>query len=507
MTAQARAQLPDQTWIMPELDALALDPETAERTIVEVMDQTILHAPVISEGSGPLAVGVTPEIDREVFQLARRVALQADLSAAMRVLRHGVARLTDSSDATCAFFDPALCSAWPVLDGERDIEVSARQLVADVARVGRRAVFERAVFEPIDAGPARAVLMVSRAAGSASYGSREIAIVAAVAAAVGGLVGHFAAEHAVRRDQELRDARSPFRPEALAERRSALAAPGRLVVTPRTWIRWAYPVLLGVVVAALAAAALVEVPTYSTGFAIITAEGEHVTSPAPGTVADVLVAPGTRVAEGQPVLRLRAPAEDSELEAAETAYGNALGAFLTTPGDDGARNALVAITNRCQLARKAVDDHVLRATAGGVVGDIRVRAGQLVAPGAPLMKVSPSADLVVVGVFPGSDRPRLETGMTVQIDLPGFHKKREEATIDAIGSQVIGPDEARRSLGDPIGDALPIAGPVVIVHAHLSAHTFEASGRAYEFHDGMLGKAEVRVDQESLLRALLPKGE
>ncbi|HEX3760631.1 MAG TPA: HlyD family efflux transporter periplasmic adaptor subunit [Kofleriaceae bacterium] len=507
MTAHARAQPPAQTMIMTRVEAPAFDPEIAERTAVEIMEQTVINAPVLAERPGPLAIALAPAIEREVFQLARRVALQADLTAAMRALRDGVARLTNSTDANCVFFDPALCSAWTALDAERDIDVSARQLVADVARAGRRAVFERAVLEPFAAGPARAVLMVCRAAGSASYGSVEVAIVAAVAAAVAGLIGHFVAEHAARRDQELRDARSPFRPEALAERRTALAAPGRLVTTPRTWIRWAYPTLLGVVIAVLAAAALVEVPTYSTGFAIVTAEGEHVTSPAPGTVAAVLVAPGTRVELDQPVLRLRAPAEDSELEAADTAYGNALGAFLTTPGDDNARNALVAITNRRQLARKAVDDHVLRATASGVVGDIRVRAGQLVTPGAPLMKISASTDLVVVGVFPGPDRPRLETGMTLQIELPGFHKKREEATIDAIGSQVIGPDEARRSLGDPIGDALPISGPVVIVHAHLPAHTFEASGRAYEFHDGMLGKAEVRVDEESLLRALLPKGD
>jgi hypothetical protein len=48
----------------------------------------------------------------------------------------------------------------------------------------------------------------------------------------------------------------------------------------------------------------------------------------------------------------------------------------------------------------------------------------------------------------------------------------------------------------------------VIVRAHLAARTFEASGREYTFHDGMMGKAEVKVDHESLLRVLLPgKGE
>jgi membrane fusion protein (multidrug efflux system) len=120
------------------------------------------------------------------------------------------------------------------------------------------------------------------------------------------------------------------------------------------------------------------------------------------------------------------------------------------------------------------------------------------------MKISPSEALSVVALLPGFDRPRLAVGMTLQIELPGYHKTREEAVIDTIGSQVIGPEEARKSLGDPIGDALPITGPVVIVRAHLTARTFEAGGRAYAFHDGMVGKAEVRVDHERLLRVLLP---
>jgi membrane fusion protein (multidrug efflux system) len=108
--------------------------------------------------------------------------------------------------------------------------------------------------------------------------------------------------------------------------------------------------------------------------------------------------------------------------------------------------------------------------------------------------------------LPGSDRPRLEIGMTLQIELPGYQKRREEAVIDSIGTQVIGPEEARRSLNDPIGDALPITGSVVLVRAHLTGRTFEADGRQYAFHDGMLGKAEVKVDHESLLRMLVPGG-
>jgi membrane fusion protein (multidrug efflux system) len=149
-----------------------------------------------------------------------------------------------------------------------------------------------------------------------------------------------------------------------------------------------------------------------------------------------------------------------------------------------------------------VDARTLRAPAAGIVGDIRVRPGELVTPGAQVMKISPSPNLSVVALLPGFDRPRLAVGMTLQIDLPGYHKKREEAVIETIGSQVIGPEEARKSLGAQIGDALPITGPVVLVRAQLSTRTFEARGREYEFHDGMVGKVEVKVDHESLLSLL-----
>jgi len=462
------------------------------------------------QGLAPAPLGMAPAIEREVFQLARRIALQADLAAAMRVLHHGLARLTDSHDARCVFFDAALCSVWAVSDGDppRALDDQAQQLVAKVARSGRRAVLGHALVEPVGPAPARAVLMLCRPRTSAAYGEHEIATVAAIAAALVGLVGHFVADHVARREQAQRDARSPFRPEALAERRGVTAAPGRLVTTARTWMRWAYPTLIGLVAAVIVAAAVIQVPTYSTGVSIITIEGEQVTSPVPGTVAEVLVAPGAHVAAGDPVLRLRALDEDAQLAAAETDYRNALATFLTTPGDDGARNALATIATRRQHAKAIVDGRTLRASSAGIVGDIRVRPGQLVAPGAPILKISPSADLSAVALMPGFDRPRLKVGMTLQIELPGYHKKREEAVIDTIGSQVIGPEEARKSLGDPIGDALPVTGSVVIVRAHLTARTFEASGREYEFHDGMLGKAEVKVDHESLLRVLLPgKGE
>jgi biotin carboxyl carrier protein len=467
-------------------------------------------ATALAHGSAPQPLVLPPALGRDVFQLARRVALQSDLSAAVRVLRQGLVQLTLSQDASCIFIEPEPASVWMPPDGDQPLVVNdqVEQLIAQVATSGRRVAAGAVIVEPVGAAPARAVLVLRRPPPRDPYGPLELAIVAAIASAVAGILGHFRDDHAAKQAQAARDAKTPFRPEALAERRRAIAAPGRVVATPRRWIRWAFPTLLGLVVAIVVAAALIQVPTYSTGVAIVTVDGEQITAPMPGTVAQVLVAPNARVAAGDPLVRMRALQEEAEVAATETDYRNALATFLTNPGDESARIALAAIATRRQRAQAAVEAHTLRATKDGVVGDIRVHAGQLLAPGAQVVKIaSAGAVPAVVALLPGFDRPRLEIGMTVQIELPGYHKKREEAVIDSIGSQVVGPDEARRSLGDPIGDALPISGPVVIVRAHLATRTFEAEGREYEFHDGMLGKAEVRVDQQTLLRALLPGGE
>jgi len=445
--------------------------------------------------AAPALPGLTPLLEREVFQLARRVALQGDLTSAVRVLRHGLTRLVDSPDATCIFFDAA-----PSADDQ--------ELVARVAATGQRVVIGHALLEPVGSVPARAVLVLRRSAAQAAFGALEVAVVAAVAHAIAGLLGHFLADHAARTAQAERDAKTPFRPEALAERRRASALPGRVVRAPRTWIRWAFPTLLGLVATAIVAAALVEVPTYSSGVGIVTVEGEQITSPMPGTVAQVLVAPNTRVAVGDALVRMRAIEEEAELAAAEADYRSALAVFLASSSDDSARIALATIATRRQRAQAAVDARTLHATTAGIVGDIRVKPGLMLVPGTQVMKIARAAATpVVVAVLPGTDRPRLATGMTVQLELPGYHGKRAEATIDAIDTQIVGPDEARRSLGDPIGDALPIHGPVVIVHAHLMTTTFEADGRQFELHDGMLGKAEVRVSQRSLLSALLGRGD
>ena len=77
-------------------------------------------------------------------------------------------------------------------------------------------------------------------------------------------------------------------------------------------------------------------------------------------------------------------------------------------------------------------------------------------------------------------------------------------TVESIGDEVVGPAEAKRFLGPGIGDAVPLTGSVVFVTARLPAPSFEADGRTYAYHDGILGTAEVRVRSEKVLFALVP---
>ena len=456
--------------------------ERVELSGVEVLERTTVHIVPRAHGTAPapvpapvLSLMVLPAaLEREVFELARRVAMQADLATAVHVLRQGLSRLTDSPEAMCVFYDPTESEAGA--EAPASVLDQAHKLVGHVATTGERLLLPNAIIEALGPAPAKAVLVLRRVAPAPAYGPQEVAVVSQLAAGVAGIMGHFKADHDAKKAQAARDAKTPFRPEALAERRRAVAAPGRVVGVPRTWVRWAFPTLIGLVVAVVAGAALVRVPTYSTGMAVVVIEGEQVTSPLQSTVAEVLVTANTHVTAGQPLVRMHAEQEEADAAALEADYRAALGTFLFNPGDDSTRAALAQIATRRQHATAALAIRTLKAPVDGVVGDIRVRAGQLVLPGVPVLKVSPEhAAPSIVALMPGFDRPRLQVGMTVQIDLPGYRKKREEAIIESIGTESVGPDEARRAVGDSVGEALPIGGPVVVVRARLSWSAMKAS--------------------------------
>ena len=131
------------------------------------------------------------------------------------------------------------------------------------------------------------------------------------------------------------------------------------------------------------------------------------------------------------------------------------------------------------------------------------------AEGPAIVRVEPSeprkgAPPELLVFLPGHHLSSLSSGMTLRLELDGWPGTYQEAAVEAVGEAVIGPAEARRLLGPALGDSLSLTGPVVLLRARLPAEGFRAGGRTLDYHDGMVGRAGVRLESERLLHLLVP---
>ncbi len=114
------------------------------------------------------------------------------------------------------------------------------------------------------------------------------------------------------------------------------------------------------------------------------------------------------------------------------------------------------------------------------------------------------SERAVVMLLPGRYRPLLAAGMPMRLELEGYPYAYQHLTVDAVSDGVLGPAEARQLLGPDVGDVISIPGQVVLVHAALPQATFESGGRSLPYHDGLLGRVEIRVRSEPILLTLFP---
>ena len=455
----------------------------AEETTVYVKK----HRPATGSNRLPLPAPrsvLGPARTAAVFDAIRRIALQDDLASAGYLLRRSLAELTASDTVHCIFrtggeppaFDPS----------------------------------ERLIAEPVGAGHSvLAVLIAGRRASAEPYSPADREVVALLALHAAPILHHFLLQHQLQHPSEPSAAAELqlFRPQAVALH-AAGGKHGDVLRLPPLWLRVSYRFLLAAVVAGLLFASLATVSRYAAGPAVVRVAGHTVTVAAPGTVAAVRVAAGQAVKKGDVLVDLSAPGEAAELEQLELDHRNRLAAFLIDPADGAARAALIDVASGLERARARLAEKSARAPANGVISDVRARPGMLLAPGDPLMTVvDGTAAAEVIALLPGGDRPELRAGMELRLSLDGHGSSEIRAVIDEVGSQVIGPHEARRTLGAGIGDALRIPGPVVVVHARLERTSFESGGDQLPFHDGMLGSAEVEVGSRRLIGALLPGGD
>jgi multidrug efflux pump subunit AcrA (membrane-fusion protein) len=299
--------------------------------------------------------------------------------------------------------------------------------------------------------------------------------------------------------------REVFRREAVehAARRSARADSLRIAPSSTAWI---YRLLCLASACALLYAGVGRLHEYASGPALVRMNGRTALSASHSALVDrVEVAPGDHVAEGAVLVRLYSSEEASELEAAAHEFDDQLLKLLQQPGDATAREALVALRTRRELARSRLEQRTLRAPHAGVVADVRVRPGQLIEPGVSVIELrGEQADGSVVAMLPGRYRPLLRAGATLRFELDGFQRRAHELRVDDVGDQIIGPHEAARYLGREMADAIALSGPVVLVQASLPGASFDADGERFQFAHGMHGTAETIVRTEPLVYSLLP---
>jgi membrane fusion protein (multidrug efflux system) len=102
---------------------------------------------------------------------------------------------------------------------------------------------------------------------------------------------------------------------------------------------------------------------------------------------------------------------------------------------DAQRGAAVAAVAQARAAEEIaqidLDNTVVRAPIGGVIGNRQVRVGRLVAPGASLLDIVPVDDLWVVANFKETQIEHIRTGQHARISVDGYPDETFEGVVDS----------------------------------------------------------------------------
>lgn len=450
----------------------------------------------------PLQVVVPPELGAPIYGWVRRLALQADLAGADRVLRDALLDLTSSLAVAIVY--PGADGLW-TLGGDDELPSDATALVA-VAEARRAVIASHTALIPIvTTTETVAVVVLTRNPRNPAYHPIEQIAMVALARETAAILHHLAVQHLERASEREADRGGLYRGEALEAQRTRGTEGAPVHLSP-SWVKRTYPLLVATIVIALVASIFITVPTYSSGSAVVVLHGTPITAPAVGTVDQVLVKPGQHVKQGTVLVRLHSAEQEAELTSAQTDADNATVQYLFDQQDEQIKKTLAAALVRVERERARLETRLVRARKDGTVSDIRVQLGQLLQPGDHILQiVEPGAEPEIWAFLPGKDRPRLRESQLLQVELVGYTKTREQARIHHVAPEIIGGTEASKMIGAQLADSLKLqGGSWVFVRAKLPARSFRTEHRTYFFHHGMPAKVEVKIQSKPFLVTLLP---
>ena len=461
------------------------------------------------ESLDPLSVPTPPELAGSIYGHIRRLALQADLAGADRVLRDALAELTSS--LSCAVIYPGQDGLW-TLGNDDEIPKDTQPLVA-VATARRALIASHTALIPvITTTETVAVITMTRNARQPAYQPVEQIAMVALAREAAPILHHLAVQHLQRATEIKADKGSLYRGEALEAHRNR-GNEGQLVQLTPGWVRRAYPMLVVAIAVAIGFAIFIRVPTYSTGTAVVVFEGStSVTASIGGTVDKVFVKENEAVKKGDPVIRLSSPEEAAALAAAETEWHDQQIQFLFDQANETARKALksAATARDRELAR--VEARTIRAPRDGVVTNLHVKEGVAVQAGGYVLQITDeNSEIEVIAFLPSKDSPRIREKMGLQLALDGYTKARVTGTITHVQADAVSSTEAAKLSGDMLAESVArelqastLTMTWTTVRARLPARMFKAEHNTYHYHHGMHAKVEVKIQSKPFLVTLLP---
>ena len=458
----------------------------------------------------PMAIATPPELAGPIYSHIRRLALQADLAGADRVLRDALAELTSS--LSCSIVYPGQDGLWTLGDDD-EIPRDAQPLVA-IANARRAVIASHVAMIPVlTSAEAVAVITLTRNPRQPGYQVIEQIAMIALAREAAPILHHLVVQHLQRASEIKADKGSLYRGEALEAHRTR-GQEGQLVHLSPVWVKRAYPLLVATLLIAVAFAVFIKVPTYSTGTAVVVFEGStSVTATANGTVEKVFVKENEAVKKGDPLVQLNSPEEASQLVASETEWRDLQVQFLFDQTDEQIRKSLVsAATNRDHsLAR--IDARTIRAPRDGVVTNLHVKEGIAIQLGGYVMQITDeNSEIEVLAFLPSKDSPRIRETMGLQLELDGYTKARVIGAITHVQPDAVSGTEAAKLGGDMLADSIARelgAGTItttswITVRARLPERTFKTEHNTYHYHHGMHAKVEVKILSKPFLVTLLP---
>jgi membrane fusion protein (multidrug efflux system) len=498
--------------------------------------QALLMALATGSALAPPVQASTPQNQDEArrmqraFAASRKLATAADLVSTEVVAVQTVCELLDVERAYCLYYDAEHGAVWSETKQRADgddrrayggmVGWTARTGLPCWAEIaGEDARFVAAIDDP-DGDPAspiyvqpilgadarvHAVLVAVRRPRRPPLGQPEALMLARFSQLAAPLLDQLSIHVEGQQLLEQNNGESIFRSEAMA----IAAGPqqwGDVVRVMPSWLSWAYWLLVLLLAGTITFVSIGRVSTYSTGPAVIRSTARtSITARTAGNVGTVEVTPGEPIQQGDVIARLDDIDQRATLDRVAKEFETQLRNHMLDPEDNAADTSVRTLRLQLEQARTALDERAIRATTAGTVSDVRVHPGQHVEPGdIAAAIVDGSSGLEMIALLPGEDRPQLASNMPLRLELAGYQYVYQSLSIESVSSDVIAPSEARRVLGPEVADSLHLSGPVVVVKGKLASTSFEVDGRTFQYHDGMLGTAEVPVREERIIVALIP---